>query len=365
MKRKTLLQLIKTKSQEVEIKDLSQSILDKVRLLPQAEVITAPKKRFSYKPVFAMTLSVMTATLAFFIFYQPGSTQVPMIEDVNQVMAVSLVSAASLVDYTDETIADNDSVNMALGYFTLDVAEQPLIDNEIDTVSQYLGMMERLLNSDENFDYEFDTTDPNGFAHHLSFKTKDLLDQETNYTFNYNQINVAKDNLYTIEGSLIIGDQTYTITGQGDIKNPKIFQLRILSDEHNYIDIKYEISSLVNRYQINVTENDMLIQTANLAVKQENNQRSVYLDFVSGNATGSYMFQVENIIGQGKQMKISYYISKTTSESGQIEVQVDQTGADARYTITVEPKGREPFVVERGRGTNDTNGRPGKGGSGV
>ncbi len=364
MKRKTLLQLIKTKSQEVEIKDLSQSILDKVRLLPQTEVVTVPKRRFSYKPVFAMTLSVMTAALAFFIFYQPGSTQVPIIEDVNQVMAVSVVSAASLVDYTDEIIADNDSVNIALGYFTLDVAEEPLIDNEIDTVSQYLGMMERLLNSDENFDYEFDTTDPNGYAHHLSFKTKDLLDQETNYAFNYNQTNDTKNNVYTIEGSLVIGAQTYSITGQGDIKNPKIFQLRVLNDEHNYIDIKYEISPLVNRYQIIITENDVQIQTTNLAVRQENNQRLIYLDFVSGNATGSYAFQVENI-GQNKQMKISYYISNSTSESGKIEVTVDQTGADSRYAITVEPKGREPFVVERGRGENNTNGRPGRGTSGV
>jgi len=140
--------------------------------------------------------------------------------------------------------------------------------------------------------------------------------------------------------------------------------LRVLNDEHNYIDIKYEISPLVNRYQIIITENDVQIQTTNLAVRQENNQRLIYLDFVSGNATGSYAFQVENI-GQNKQMKISYYISNSTSESGKIEVTVDQTGADSRYAITVEPKGREPLVVERGRGENNTNGRPGRGTSGV
>ena len=97
MKRRELLQLIKTKSQEIEVKDFSESILDRVRLLPQKEIRAAPRRRFSIKPLFAYSLSIMTVVLAFVILYSPSVPVTPTISDVNQVIALSAVSAVSAV----------------------------------------------------------------------------------------------------------------------------------------------------------------------------------------------------------------------------------------------------------------------------
>lgn len=362
MRKKELLNLIKTKASEVEIKDLSQSILDKVRLLPQEQPkVYEPvrQRRFSIKPIFAYTLTVTTALIAFLLLYSP-SPSIPTISDVNSVMAFSAVSASSIAEYSIDTLSSEDSVNLATGYFALETTDAPLIDSEIDTVSNYLGMMERILNSDNNFDYVIDTTDPNGYQYHLSFTTKDLTDVETAYAFNYNRVDDVKNNVYTINGELSIGDMTYQVTGTSDIKNPHLFQLKIAVDQSNYIEVSYELSDTVNRYQIGITENDVTVQAVNLEVKEMHQIRTVMMDFVQGNATGSYAFQLENE-NDNKMMRISYYIHNNISESGKIDVTVNQSGTDTNYVITITPKGRMPFVITPSRGRPDNAGHPGHG----
>ncbi|MFH0766677.1 MAG: hypothetical protein ABH890_06495 [Bacillota bacterium] len=361
MKKKELLKFIKTKSQEVQIKDLSQMILEKARLLPVPEVIIQPKKRFFLKPSLVYSFSLMTAVLAFFIIYSPATPVTPQIEDVNQVMALSAVSAVSLVEYSDEGLSQNDSVSLSVGYFTLDVTpEPPQIDTEIDDVSMYLQMMERLLNSADDFDYQFDTTDPNGYAHHLTFKTMDLLNQETNYVFNFNKEENISANMYSVNGILEIGNDTYTVSGEGELNNPQNFQFRVQKDDSNFIDISYQITNTGNRYNISVTKSGVNTQKVNLTVRQENNKKAVYLDFVEGTSTGSYAFQIDEI-NQMKRMRINYYIAGSSDESGEIDVIVDTSGTDAQYAITVRPQGQEPYVIERGRGTTGNNGGHGQG----
>ncbi|MBN2299793.1 MAG: hypothetical protein JXC31_01270 [Acholeplasmataceae bacterium] len=365
MKRKQLLQLIKTKAQKIEVKDFSESILDRVRLLPQEEIVTVPKRKFSLKPVFAYSLSVMTVVLAFFIFYSPASPIIPTISDVNQVIALSAVSAASLVDYSDEIIASNDEISLSSGYFTLDVpTDDSVIDTEIDAVSRYLQMMERLLNSSDNFDYQIVLEDPNGFTHHLSFKTTDLLDIETNYAFNYNKVDDLSNNSYALNGELIIESKSYSVSGQGDLDQPRNIELTIASNYANYATVKYEIGDDVNRYQINITENNVKIQTANLAVREVNGQKLAYLDFIGDTSpSGSYAFQIENV-NQMRRMIIAYYIAGSTSESGQIDVTIDETPSGPVYAMTVTPKGQTPYIVERGRGTSNSNQNPGRNNTG-
>lgn len=360
MKNKDLLKFIKTKSQEINIKDFSAEIVERARLLPQVEQIVEPKRRFQFKPSLIYSFTLLTAVVAFFVLYNPSLPVVPQVDDVNQVVALSSVTAVSLIESSDQLIDQSDSVTLSLGYVMLDTPVVPKINDEIDDVSMYLGAMEKLLNSDDNFDYQLNTSNPNGYTNHLSFTTKDLLDQETNYVLNFNQ--TENDNQFTMEGIIEIGSITYTVLAQGELDHPQNIEMRIQKDMSNYIDISYSVSETENRYQLSVTENGTQLQTVNLFMRQINNQKSAYLDFVDGQSIGSYAFRVSEI-NQVRQMQISYYIPGATSESGEIDVTVDTTGSTIQYAMTIKPQGRVPYIIERGR-TDDRGSGPGNGNPG-
>ncbi len=362
MKNKDLLKLIKTKSEEINIKDFSTEIVEKARLLPQSEQIEEPKRRFQLKPSLIYSFTLLTAVVAFFVFYNPATPIVPQIDDVNQVVALSSVTAVSLIEYSDQLIEQSDSVSLSLGYVMLDTPAVPKISDEIDDVSMYLGTMEKLLNSADNFDYQLDTSNPNGYTNHLSFVTKDILNQETDYVFNFNQTENSNTNQFVMEGQIQIGDIIYSVSAHGELDRPQNIEMRIQKDASNYIDISYGVSETEKRYQLSVTENGVQLQTVNLFMRQINNQKSVYLDFVNGQSVGSYAFRMTEV-NQVRQMLISYYIPGSTSESGEIDVTVDTTGVNVQYAMTIKPQGRVPYIIERGR-TNDPGSGPGNGNPG-
>lgn len=363
MKKKDLLKLIKTKSEEVNIKDFSQTIVEKAMLLPRREVVMQPRRRLSLRHSLIYSLSLVTAVFAIFIISQPSAPEVFQIEDVNQVLALSSVSAVSLVTSTDDIIISNDNVNLSLGYLTLDTSTNLAnIDNEIDDVSRYLEMMEKLLSSNDDFDYQLTSSNIDGYMYHLSFVTKDLLNQETSYTFNYNKEENQQENKYTLQGNIQIGEYTYSIDASGDLEDPQNFQMRLAKDTSNYIDMTYQLTNEKSQYRIQVTENNLVNQAVNLEVKYENSQKSVYMNFVEGQSTGSYAFKIQET-SQGKMMCASYYIAGQNAESGEMEFTINQDGTDSNYGITVKPQGKTPYTVERQRGMSENGGGTHRGNS--
>ncbi len=364
MKKKDLLKLIKTKSEEVNIKDFSQSIIDNAKLLPQREeVIVEPKKRFTLRASMIYSLTLVTAVIAFFVIYQPAVPAITQIEDVNQVVVLSAVSAVSLVTTSDDLLSQDDNISLSLGYFqpdiTIDLAQ---VDDEINDVSRYLEMMEKLLNSDDDFGYQLETSNINGYAYHLSFTTKDLLEQETSYILHFNRQENVEENLFIMQGNIEIGDYIYAISAQGDLDNPQNVQLHLEKDASNYIDMTYSFTENMNQYRIQVTENNILLQAVNLELKYENGQKSVYMNFIEGQSTGSYAFRIAQV-NQVNQMRASYYIAGSEVESGEFEISVNQDGEDVTYDITVKPQGQMPYVIERKRGMSESGGAPHRGNS--
>jgi len=363
MKKKDLLKLIKTKSEEVNIKDFSQSIVAQAQSLPHKEVIVEPKRRLSLRHSLIYSLTLVTAAFAIFILYQPGTPDTVQIEDVNQVFALSAVSAVSLAASTNDIIISNDNMSLSSGYFSLDApSDLSTVDDEIDDLSRYLEMMEKLLSSDDDFDYQLVTSNVDGFMYRLSFTTRDLLNQEVSYIFNYNKVENQAENQFTMNGNIQIGEYTYIIHASGDLENPQNFELHLAKDTSNYIDMTYQLTEEKSQYRIRVTQNDVVMQAVNLEVKYQNSQKSVYLNFVEGLSTGSYAFKIQETT-QGRMMFASYYIAGPNNESGELEFNINQDGANSNYDITIKPQGRMPYVVAHQRGMSENGGRPHRGNS--
>ena len=354
MKKKELLKLIKTKSQEVEIKDFSQNIIDRVKYLPHHEeqVVTA-KRKFRFQPYFIGLLTTMAAIFAFVVFYQPGGEEiVPQFEDIDQIIAFSALSTASLIEIAEDNLTE--SSYSILGFGNED-NEDSKIDTEIIDVSRYMEIMEKLLSSDNDFDLEKEELTNSSYQMRMNFKTKDLVNQQVDYNVYYNRTPLQNQNQFTLNGYIEVGDNTYDITAEGLSNDANHLSMRAAKDASNYIDMQYVKEEFGYTFYVQITKDNVVIEEVSLTVGEENGYKQVVLDFIEGDSTGSYTFRIieEDMV---KTIRIGYYIAGTESESGVITVRVMSMMNAYQYMMVIKPEGGTAYTYERGRDTTEGRG---------
>ena len=354
MKKKELLQLIKTKSQDVEIKDFSQKIIEKAKYLPHhhVEKVFTQKKKFRFQPYIFGMLTTMAAVVAFVIFYQPGEDVVPQFEDIDQIIAFSALSTASLIEIADDNLSD--SSYQVLGFGNQDTTD-PKIDTEIIDVSRYMEIMEKLLYSDNDFDLEKEELTNSTYQMRMRFKTRDMLNEQANYNVYYNRSVLQNQNQFTLNGYVQIGENAYDITAEGLSNDENHLTMRASKDASNYIDMQYVKEEFGYTFYVQITKENVMIEEVSLTVEEQNGQKQVVLDFIEGESTGSYTFRMveEDSV---KIIRIGYYIAGTESESGVITVRVMMMMNAYQYAMMIKPDGGASYVFERGRNTTEGRG---------
>lgn len=353
MKTKELLQLIKTKSQEVEIKDFSQAIIDKVKYSPQHEEQLIPAKRkFRFQPYFIGLLTTMAAVLTFVIFYQPGEEIIPQFEDIDQIIAFSALSTASLIEIAEDNLTDSSYT--VLGFGNEDLPD-PKIDTELIDVSRYMEIMEKLLSSDDDFELEKEVLTNSSYQMRMRFKTRDLVNEQVDYDVYYNRATLQNQNQFTLDGYVAIGDNSYDITAEGFSNDANHLSMRAQKDASNYIDMQYVKEESGYTFYVQITKENVVIEEVSLTVGVENGYKQVVLDFIEGSSTGAYTFRMveEDMM---KTIRIGYYIAGTESESGVITVRVMMIMGEYRYAMLIKPDGKTAYLYERGRSTTEGRG---------
>lgn len=352
MKRKDMITLIKDKAQEITIKDLSQAIIEKARHLPVSDITATPRRKFPLE----LTLISSSLAIAFIMFltiFQPAPVAIPQIENSEQMMALSAVSAVSLIEHTNQLLDLEENNNISLRHLLLDNELNYVdVNNEIDDVSIYFKMMERFLISAKDFDYEKSIVNQSGFDNQLKFTTTDMLDQELEYILIYNRTDLEEQNIFILQGILQIGNNSYEMIGEGELNNPQFFKLKVQIDNQNYIVIEHQIDNIL----VTTTQDGQMIQKIELNIQEINNQRFGFINFVEGSSTGSYAFEIvkENEVAK---MRVLFYINGQNSESGRMDVIISYDSEGPQYKITVTPKGRQPFVIERRRESSNHQAR--------
>lgn len=351
MKKKELIQLIKTKSNEVEIKNFSNSILERVRNLPQREVIEAPKRAFRLKPILFVALGTLASVLLIMVLYNPASPIIPTdpitptLENMDEVIALSSVSTASLIESFDNELTSDSIYQLKFGN---DEEDTQRINDEIVDVTKYMETIEKLFASQSDFGIEKEDISTGGFTNRMRFKTKDLLGQEADYKFDYNQTALSNPKHFNLDGVLEIGNKSYMITGTA-LSDQDQLTLKAEKDESNYILIHYELIDDIHQFTVETVKDGESIQKVQFELEQSETEKKIKLQFIEGESIGSYEFQIEEN-DNVKIVKANYRIMlNDEEEQGEFILRVISIQNTTTYSILIKPNGKPPFTITQGR----------------
>jgi hypothetical protein len=346
MKKKELIQLIKTKSEQVEIRDFSKEIIEKAKHLPKPEVIEKTRFSFRLKPYYLATLGVMLTVIMIVLFTPdtPINPIDPTLENMDQVIAFSTLTSVSLIQTIDTDLqTESDDVTLSHG----NPPSPRMIENQITDITKYLDMMEKLFGSNPDFDLVVENQTNPMYTNQMRFKTKDLLNEEAEYAINFNQTNIGVHD-FVIEGVVVIGEYIYPIYASGSSNDIDTLELEIEQENGNQITIHYEKILEVHDFEIKIYQDDLLIQEVNFTYQEQGEDKQATLDFIYGETVGSYTFQLD-VEDQVSLIRITYDIESDESESGEIVIRIRTLLGNTTYVILVMPDGGIPFIINSER----------------
>jgi len=357
MNKKRLIELIKTESKKVEIKDVRAEILTRVKGLPPVEVIQ--KSRFSWKikPIYLGLTGAMVFILMFALLYKPTEPIIPVhpnLEIYDEAIALSTISSASLIGLVESEL-NHSSSNILLSHvesFNL----EPLISNEIYGLGKYMEIMEKLLFSQNQLSIEKETINEQGFNRSMQFRTKDLLDHEVLYQLKYNQVIHMLNDEFTLTGEIELGSKTYQMVAIGNIQNQNRLVYRIYQDASNYVGVTYIKNDQAARYTIRITQDGILTETVEMTHLEVSNRHAIQMKFISGSTIGTYQFLIDTENSE-QVIRVNYQIQNEALETGTILVRV-KNDEEKGYEFHIQPTGRPPFTIEKGRQMSENRGRP-------
>ncbi|HAX02317.1 MAG: hypothetical protein A2Y45_03390 [Tenericutes bacterium GWC2_34_14] len=351
MTNKEMKELIKEKAMKVEVKDFSEEIIARAKFLPQKQVetIEQPRRLFNFKPLLTSFLFLMTTVFAVFLFIGeteiPPVTETPVLENIESAVALSSVQTTSLVNILETELDATTAIPLRFG----PIERNARIEDEISDVSKYLETIEKLYASNEDFEV-IDEPIVDGYQRRMRFRTKDLLNQTANYEMVYNQSYNKETKRFTITGEVKIGERSYPITAEG-VKGEKGIIMTAKKDDSNYVVLDYTEIDGIHYYTVELVKNDLSIQKVSITLTEVDGTKIATLEFIEGESTGTYTFTIEqeDLV---KIIRVEYAIDfEGDLEEGIIIIRILTLNQATMYAITVQPEGRIPFSITRGRYT--------------
>lgn len=181
-----------------------------------------------------------------------------------------------------------------------DTSDQ-LSDEEIKLIEEYMVTVQALLN--EGFLSTTETeSDLEGYQTKMVVSCTDMLGEKFEYTMYFNETvveeEVEEDGLEitsAIEGIMIIGEDTYTISGEKE-KEEDDYEVKFTAsiDENNYIRFKQEIESDEQKFVYSLYKNGTLEELSEIKVEiEEDGEQSVKMQCIRDQIRKSFKFQRE------------------------------------------------------------------------
>ncbi|MBE0701133.1 MAG: hypothetical protein IH571_05555 [Acholeplasmataceae bacterium] len=353
MKNKEIIQIIKEKANEVQIRDMSNEILEKVgRFSHQQEVIIKPQRAFRLRPVFSLglVLLVMVTTL---ILTNPFEKPTPF-EEREEVLSQSIIAAVSYASF-------EASDDLAAGDIDLDTPSY-FIDDELDEISRYIQMMERMLSNDQSGHFEELVSDRASFEKMIRLNVQSIIDEEKTLVLYYNlTITSRNKDDFHMTGVLVDDSHEYDVHVTSNYTQGSYHLVfHVVLREDLSIQIRYNQEAPDQNYEIYRIESDVEHTELSFSLSRINNQMEVFAQLLGTHMRGSYRFALTEDEA-GKKIDVHYaIIRQTTTETGRIVVivDVDPDSAQTIYNMTINPRGANPYETNKerpnhpGRGSN-------------
>lgn len=355
MKRKDLIQLIQNKADEVDIKDLSKDILAQYQQQPRpTSPVISIRPRLRLKPVLSLGLLAATITLFLVLFY-PGRDIPQTFQHFEEAIVMSAFSAVTLAD---QAFAEPMHANNQLEHNE----SATLVEDEIEHLSAYLGLMERIFGSPADLmRTRIESEDPQLFTHHLRFTSNTLLDEETQYDLRFNRVpDGTMPDEFALDGELAINGRLFVIEGQSRwVQDRYVLQLVLIIDVNNRVEIAHQQQDGETIENINIIRHGHTIQSLYLKYVGGDDAREIFLHLESGLGRGTYRF---TLLANNNQpsLQVHYAILRNNDrETGNIKIDVVvEPDSNKTYRFAIRPQGLPEIIIERGRGTTNPPGLP-------
>lgn len=343
MKKDELINLIKSKAQEVEIKDLTSNILERINDIHYEEEVK-PLPKFNFRPrlVFSASLLSLFVVFIFSLFIYPEMTHenlAPQFDDMENVLIFSSISTTTLLDTSNTS---------DLSTYVYDLNgrnnNENQIDEELTELTQYFGVMEKLFASKNNFELKVGGSKA-GFGESMKFKTKDFLDEESQYEMNLNQNYDETTKQYNIDGELITGSFKYQVQGRSLDKR---LETRTSIDDQNYMDMHYEQINEKHHFDLLKIEDGILTEDVTLIIEEIDDKRVVELYINKDQGILSYTFEM-SIESNNRVLKVNYLLGDESLESGELLIRIRKNQGENIYSVLVKPDNGIPYQINKGR----------------
>ena len=351
MKQKDIKKLLIEKAKNVQIKDFSYDIIEKFKKLPTDEKIIASPKKRSWRLIPALTLSLSTMAivlLAWLIYpyFNQETPQPSVLIDIKEDIVLSTIQATSMIEIVETEL-------QAITYETLrfgPVERDSKIKDELKDIAKYLQTIEKIYGSNQSYDIVDRVKDKPGNQRSLQFRTRDLIDHEDIYAFDYEQMINHETLTYHITGNLMKNQKTYPVTITG-YTSQKGFLMTVNQSVLNYVVMTFN-EEPIKTYTIELFVQGESIQKVDLMLEDVDDEKVATLSFIEGDSSGTYTFKVVEE-ERKKVIEISYEISFDDEiEKGTITIRILTLPQRTIYSIMVKPEGRIPFTFTQDRGSS-------------
>ncbi len=350
MRNRQIKKILIDKASTVDIPNVVDQIKARFNEIPPKPVMTQTYRR-PLVLVSALTLSMLVLfAVAFGLVY--GFRDVDPLassdESLHDAVMLSSISTLSLIDDIDASTIETLSATLLSNRPNHDEEdEDTTVSTSVEGLKKYLFMMETVLKSQNNYEYQRKVISRAQRRYQLQFQTSSLIDNESNYALVYevkNDSNEAVEMTLTMYGY----SETYHsyITYQ---KRTGVINMTTAINDDQSVRVSYSEDTSGKHYQITTFENLMITEQVQMNFTSH---AQVDMSFMKGNVFGTYSFSLTvDEKGYKRVILVDYDIQNQFQ--GQIEVFVTGTNNDA-YTMIVKPNGKPSFVItgERHRGRN-------------
>ena len=264
---------------------------------------------------------LIVAVAIFAVFTVVGCDQLNVIEIENEeeVFNLQALSSTTLLSFNEESVAD-----LAYSPVANPETQGPIITEEVENIDYFVEMIEVFLSND-NLDITNEESDNEDYDYKTIYNTININGESVSYIFYYNEFDFTTDqepltstysestegmqarsfhfqdeddNLVVkgLEGILIYGDVTYNIEGKKVVNNrQEIFRLRSFIDEENYVMVNYQ-KDITDRnkekFFFKEVVDNVIVKESKVMIFTKDNRTHVKLDFVDGNLSSSYIFNI-------------------------------------------------------------------------
>ncbi len=327
-----------------EMPDIRHKIdLNSIEIFPETEIETKPL--FNWRKAMTITFSFLflgvISLTAYSIFNTDTVITNPLLTE-EQVLSFQAISAASLLD-------EVEAVPLSFDITPLEDTPEAVIENEIDTINQYLNMMETVLGDTETMVSVSLESDIEEYSNYVLYRNKDLVGNLIEFKLYYNIATTTDGS--TLSGVMYHDLKTYFIEGNIDSETETLTSFKVSLDSNHYVTVDDVSDEDGQKYQYkNYTFN--ALQNEGTVSLQLSNQ-ILNANVETSGVTSQFLLNVERVqTSSTTKFQVRYQItSGSVLGNGEFEVGVefDQTLGMYHYKYIMVINGTaEEFTCGRG-----------------